>query len=208
MGHLLGTIRTAQEERQQVAVSAQARLPHLPDLDPLLLYNMVIVGRRRNRQAWGWLGDRTSPAPATLVQGRSCSPTHRAVQSDGLPACTSCSVPPWAAFCRAAACPDLDLTRFGKDLGVSVDTLYGWVQQQEVDSGQREGLTTAEREELSRLRRRECRRCWSRMRSRTLSIRRRMWSSGTRASKLTACSSRCWFCCLVPPTFSQDLLPE
>ena len=39
--HLLGAIRTAQEERQQVAVSTEARLPHLPDLDPLLLLPLL-----------------------------------------------------------------------------------------------------------------------------------------------------------------------
>ena len=43
-----------------------------------------------------------------------------------------------------------------RDLGVSVESLRHWGQQMETDTGQREGLTTAEREELHRLRR-ECR---------------------------------------------------
>jgi transposase len=40
-----------------------------------------------------------------------------------------------------------------EDLGVSVESLRHWSQQMEIDSGQREGLTTSEREELQRLRR-------------------------------------------------------
>src|SRR2546423_3828327 len=43
-------------------------------------------------------------------------------------------------------CRDLDLTE---------TAVRRWVAQAEVDAGRRDGLTTAEREELSRLRRRE-----------------------------------------------------
>ena len=39
------------------------------------------------------------------------------------------------------------------DLGVSDQTIRNWVNQADVDEGHREGLTTAERDELGRLRR-------------------------------------------------------
>ena len=40
-----------------------------------------------------------------------------------------------------------------RDLGLTETAVRRWVAQAEVDAGQRDGLTTAEREELSRLRR-------------------------------------------------------
>jgi transposase len=40
-----------------------------------------------------------------------------------------------------------------RDIGVSYESLRHWVHQSDVDSGRRDGLTTAEREELTRLRR-------------------------------------------------------
>lgn len=43
--------------------------------------------------------------------------------------------------------------QIARDLGVSSETIWAWLQQAEVDDGEREGLTTDEREELRRLRR-------------------------------------------------------
>ena len=39
-----------------------------------------------------------------------------------------------------------------RDLGLTTTAVRRWVAQAEIDSGQRDGLTTAEREELARLR--------------------------------------------------------
>lgn len=40
-----------------------------------------------------------------------------------------------------------------KELGMSGESLRNWIRQYEIDNGQREGLSTSEREELQRLRR-------------------------------------------------------
>ena len=45
------------------------------------------------------------------------------------------------------------VAQVARDLGVHYETLRLWVRQADVDGGRREGLTTAEREELARLRR-------------------------------------------------------
>ncbi len=49
---------------------------------------------------------------------------------------------------------DRSVTEVARDLGISMNTLWQWVQQAKVDAGQaREELTTTEREELKQLRR-------------------------------------------------------
>jgi len=39
------------------------------------------------------------------------------------------------------------------DLGISNETLRSWIKQEDIDGGHREGLSSEERQELSRLRR-------------------------------------------------------
>ena len=45
------------------------------------------------------------------------------------------------------------IPRIARERGVSDGTLRSWVNQDEVDAGEREGLTTEEKEELRKLRR-------------------------------------------------------
>lgn len=46
------------------------------------------------------------------------------------------------------------VAQLARDLGVSEQTLGNWVKQADINEGRREGLTTEERAELVRLRRR------------------------------------------------------
>lgn len=46
------------------------------------------------------------------------------------------------------------IARIASDLGVSDQTLRNWVRQADIDEGRRDGLTTEERQEIVRLRRR------------------------------------------------------
>lgn len=54
------------------------------------------------------------------------------------------------ALVRTSGKPIAEVCR---DLGIGQSTLYRWLVQAEIDAGQRDGLSTAERNELARLRR-------------------------------------------------------
>lgn len=43
------------------------------------------------------------------------------------------------------------MARVARDLRASVESLRNWTRQAQIDAGEREGLTTVEREELGRL---------------------------------------------------------
>lgn len=45
------------------------------------------------------------------------------------------------------------ITEVARDLGINKGSVHEWVKRAEVDAGQREGLTSAEREELAKARR-------------------------------------------------------
>ncbi|MPZ54845.1 MAG: transposase [Acidimicrobiia bacterium] len=45
------------------------------------------------------------------------------------------------------------LAQIARDIGVSESCLRNWLNQADIDEGHKEGLSTSEREELSRLRR-------------------------------------------------------
>ena len=66
--------------------------------------------------------------------------------------------PPYSAEFRAEAVrlvksSGKPAAQIARDLGVSFESLRHWIKQAEIDSGERQGLTTDEREELTKLRR-------------------------------------------------------
>ena len=54
---------------------------------------------------------------------------------------------------RLARSGDISIAQIAKDLGIADQTLRNWIAQADVDDGRRDGLTSAEREELKLLRR-------------------------------------------------------
>ena len=54
---------------------------------------------------------------------------------------------------RLARANEKPKSQIARELGISVWTLRNWIKRAEIDAGEREGLTSDEREEFQRLRR-------------------------------------------------------
>ncbi len=54
---------------------------------------------------------------------------------------------------RLARANEQPRSQIARDLGISVWTLRNWIKRAEIDAGEREGLSSDEREELRRLKR-------------------------------------------------------
>ncbi len=54
---------------------------------------------------------------------------------------------------RLARESDRSVKQTARELGVAYESLRKWIRQEQIEQGQREGLTLSEREELRRLRR-------------------------------------------------------
>jgi transposase len=54
---------------------------------------------------------------------------------------------------RLYRCSNSSIPKMAEELGIASESLRRWIRHHEVDEGERDGLTTEEREELSRLRR-------------------------------------------------------
>ncbi len=79
------------------------------------------------------------------------------------------------------ASPDKSIVQIARELGISDSSLHGWIKQSDIDAGQREGLTTEEREELRRLRKENK----TLRQEREMRYRRKLWieiSKGTRCT--------------------------
>jgi transposase len=57
----------------------------------------------------------------------------------------------------ARSYPEKSIRQLARELGISDQTLHNWVKQAQIDRGEREGLSTEERQELRNLRSKEVR---------------------------------------------------